>query len=111
MHSVMVVDDDPTLRRVVTSWVESFGYEATESESAADAVERLADEPVDIAVCDVTKSAKSGVWLASEIREHHPQTAIIMASRLRDVDVAVSSLRNDVVDYLLKPFDRARLGE
>jgi putative nucleotidyltransferase with HDIG domain len=34
-----------------------------------------------------------------------------MASQLRDVDVAIASLSNDVVDYLLKPFDRARLGE
>jgi putative nucleotidyltransferase with HDIG domain len=111
MHSVMVVDDDPTLRGVVTSWVESFGYRASEAESAEDAIGKLAAEPVDIAVCDVNKQAGGGVLLASHIRESQPQTAIIMASRVRDVDLAVSSLRNDVVDYLLKPFDRERLGE
>ena len=111
MHSVMVVDDDPTLRRVVTWWVESFGYESSAAESAEDAVEKLAEAPVDIAVCDVNKSASGGVWLASQIRELYPHTAIIMASRMRDVDVAISGLRNDVVDYLLKPFDRERLGE
>jgi len=111
MHSVMVVDDDPTLRGRVRSWVDSFGYESSEEESAEEAVERLADEPVDIAICDVNKPASRGVWLASQIRESHPHTAIIMASRVRDVDVAICSLRNDVVDYLLKPFDRERLGE
>jgi putative nucleotidyltransferase with HDIG domain len=111
MHSVMVVDDDPTLRRVVTSWVESFGYKSSEAESAEEAAQKLADEAVDIALCDVNRPASSGVLLASLIREYHPHTAIIMATRLRDVDVAISSLRNDVVDYLLKPFDRERLGE
>ena len=88
-----------------------FGYESSDAESAEDAIEKLAEAPVDIAVCDVNKSASGGVWLASQIRELHPHTAIIMASRMRDVDVAISGLRNDVVDYLLKPFDRERLGE
>ena len=111
MHSVMVVDDDPTLRRIVTAWVDSFGFQASEAESAEDAVNRLDDNPADIALCDVNISAEDGVWLASHIRDRYPHTAIIMASQARNVDVAISSLRNDVVDYLLKPFDRERLGE
>ncbi len=111
MHSVMVVDDDHTLRQIVTSWVDSFGYQSSEAESPEDALIRLHDEPADIALCDVNQPGQDGVWLATQIRERHPHTAIIMASRLRDVDVAISGLRNDVVDYLLKPFDRARLGE
>jgi putative nucleotidyltransferase with HDIG domain len=111
MHSVMVVDDDPTLRRIVTAWVDSFGFQSTEAESAEVAVNRLDDNPADIALCDVNLSAEDGVWLAAQIRERYPHTAIILASQARNVDVAVSNLRNDVVDYLLKPFDRARLGE
>ena len=111
MHSVMVVDDDHTLRQVVTSWVDSFGFQTSEAENAQVAMARLDDEPVDIAICDVNTSCQDGVRLAVEIRSHYPHTAIIMASQLRDVDVAISSLSNDVVDYLLKPFDRARLGE
>jgi putative nucleotidyltransferase with HDIG domain len=111
MHSVMVVDDDPTLRRIVTAWVDSFGFRASEAESADDALNRLDDNPVDIALCDVSICAEDGVWLASQIHDRHPHTAIIMASQARNVDVAISNLRNDVVDYLLKPFDRPRLGE
>jgi putative nucleotidyltransferase with HDIG domain len=111
MHSVLVVDDDETLRRTVTAWVDSFGYRSVEAESAEDALSRLDDTRVDIALCDVNVSAEDGVWLASQIRDHHPHTAIIMASQARNVDTAISALRNDVVDYLLKPFDRARLGE
>jgi putative nucleotidyltransferase with HDIG domain len=111
MHSVMVVDDDHTLRRIVTSWVDSFGFHPSEAENAQVAIDRLDDEPVDIAICDVNTSCQDGVRLAEEIRAQCPHTAIIMASQLRDVDVAIASLSNDVVDYLLKPFDRARLGE
>jgi response regulator RpfG family c-di-GMP phosphodiesterase len=111
MHSVLVVDDDHELRNTVTEWVDSFGYDVEEAASAEDALAALDASPADIALCDVSMAGKDGVWLAWRIREQFPQTAIIMASAVRDVETAVCSLRNDVVDYLLKPFDRDRLSE
>ena len=111
MHSVLVVDDDPSMRDILTLWVRSFGYNACESSSAEDALEHLADNPADVAICDVHMPGEDGVWLAAQIRERFPATAIVMATSGREVDVAVESLRNDVVDYLLKPFNRARLHE
>lgn len=111
MQSVLVVDDDRALRRAVASWVESVGYQARETDSAEEALEAMQDAPADIALCDIHMPGQDGVWLASRIRQRYPETAIIMATALRDSEAAVSSLRNDVVDYLLKPFDRARLLE
>ena len=51
------------------------------------------------------------IWLASRIRDRFPDTAVIVATASHDVEIAVASLRNQVVDYLLKPFDERRLGE
>jgi response regulator RpfG family c-di-GMP phosphodiesterase len=111
MPSVLVVDDDHTLRSVLSSWVHSFGYEVRQAENAAQALDTLAATPADVALCDIHMPGHDGVWLASQIRERHPRTAIIMATAARDMELAVSSLRTDVVDYLLKPFDHARLLE
>jgi response regulator RpfG family c-di-GMP phosphodiesterase len=111
MPSVLVVDDDHTLRSVLSSWVHSFGYEVRQAENAAQALDTLAATPADVALCDIHMPGRNGVWLASQIRERHPRTAIIMATAARDMELAVSSLRTDVVDYLLKPFDHARLLE
>ena len=111
MPSVLVVDDDHTLRSVLSSWVHSFGYEVRQAENAAEALDTLADTPADVALCDIHMPGRDGVWLASQIRERHPRTAIIMATAARDMELAVSTLRSDVVDYLLKPFDHARLLE
>jgi putative nucleotidyltransferase with HDIG domain len=110
-HSVLIVDDDPFLRLTVRQWVESFGMRTDQATSADEALERMHSEAADIAFCDVNMRNRSGIWLAGQIRERFPHTAIIMASAARDVDMALASLRNDVVDYLLKPFDRARLRE
>jgi putative nucleotidyltransferase with HDIG domain len=111
MHSVLVVDDDPSMRDILSLWVRSFGYDARESSSAEDALEHLASDPADVAICDVHMPGENGVWLAEQIRERFPATAIVMATSGREVDIAIDSLRNDVVDYLLKPFNRSRLHE
>jgi putative nucleotidyltransferase with HDIG domain len=111
MHSVLVVDDDHTLRGLVRSWVEAAGFRTREAEDAEQALAILDEDPAHIAVCDVNMPGWNGVWLAEQIRDRFPRTAIIMATAARDVDTAVASLRNQVVDYILKPFDRSRLSE
>ncbi len=111
MHSVLVVDDEPFLRDIATLWVRAAGYLAREAGSAEAALEELERTPADIALCDINMPGQDGIWLAARIRETHPTTAIVIATSLVDVETAIASLRNDVVDYLLKPFDRARLGE
>lgn len=111
MNSVLVIDDEESLRPVIRRWVDSEGYRAREADSAEEALYALEREPADIALCDVTLGGRDGIWLASQIRRLYPHTAIIMATGQNDMDTVVASLRNDVVDYLLKPFDRRRLAE
>jgi putative nucleotidyltransferase with HDIG domain len=111
MHSVLVVDDDVSLRPMLATWVNRFGFCAFEAPTAEDALEHLERTPADIALCDVNMPGRDGVWLAARIRERFPTTAVIMATSVDDAEIAVSTLSNDVVDYLLKPFDSSRLRE
>lgn len=111
MHTVLVVDDDPTLRGALSSWVQELGYDVRQAESAAVALDALATTPADIAFCDIHMPGEDGLWLARQIRDRYPSTAIIMATGAHDFEIAVTSLRSNIVDYLLKPFGRARLIE
>ena len=111
MNSVLVIDDEESLRTVVRRWVDASGFRAREADSANEALYAMEREAADIAICDVKMAGGDGVWLASQIRRHYPHTAIVMATGQNDLDTVVASLRNDVVDYLLKPFDRQRLVE
>jgi putative nucleotidyltransferase with HDIG domain len=96
---------------MLAAWVNHFGFWAVEAASAETALEHLERSPADIALCDVNMPGRNGVWLATQIRDRYPTTAVIMATSVDDADVAVSTLSNDVVDYLLKPFDSTRLHE
>ena len=112
MHSVLVVDDDQALRKTVASWIDSFGYKVQEATTRRGRLERdgaRAQQHRAVRRQHGRTRTASG-WrggCASVIR----RPPIILATALRDCETAVSSLRNDVVDYLLKPFDRIRLLE
>jgi putative nucleotidyltransferase with HDIG domain len=111
LPSVLLVDNDRLTRETVRSWIDALGFMTCEAGNADHALEALHEQPCGIAVCDVSTPERSGVWLAAQIRERFPDIAVIMATAARDIETAVASLRNQVVDYLLKPFDRARLHE
>ena len=110
--SVLIVDNEPALRKQIRAWAETAGYRVREAASALSALSCLDEDVCEIAICDVRlKRDHGGVWLASQIRDRHPDTAVIMVTASHEVEIAVASLRNQVVDYLLKPFDEGRLGE
>ena len=95
------------------SWAEALDYHVRVTDSTAGALAALEEAVSDIAICDVPPGGRrrTDVLLASLIRERFPDTAVIMATAARDIEVAVASLSNQVVDYLLKPFDERRFGE
>ena len=95
------------------AWAQALGYVARDAATAGRALAALAEHPSAIAVCDVRLGGgrRNGLWLASQIRDRFPDTAVIMATGVYEVEIAVASLRNQVVDYLLKPFDERRFHE
>ena len=71
----------------------------------------LSAAPAAVALCDLRMPGHDGLWLADQLRREHPDTAVIIATGVNDVGAAVESLRQGVVDYLTKPFERDRLCE
>jgi response regulator RpfG family c-di-GMP phosphodiesterase len=108
---VLVVDDEDSVRLLLVRWLEAVGHAVVSVRGAAEALRRLEAEPVAVAVCDVRMPGHDGVWLAGRIRERFPETAVIIASGVQDVEVTVESMRHGVLDYLVKPFDRDRLRD
>jgi putative two-component system response regulator len=111
MPSVLVVDDESGIREVIARWLSGGGYAVSTAASASEALDRVHATPPAVALCDIRMPGRDGLWLASQIRQDAPDTAVIMATGVQDVGSAVTSLRQGVVDYLTKPFGRDRLRE
>ena len=109
--SVLVVDDERGVRELMARWLASGGYDVRTAATADEALQRIHDQPPAVALCDIRMPGHDGLWLAHQIRHDAPETAVIMATGVPDVGSAVTSLRQGVIDYLMKPFGRDRLRE
>jgi putative nucleotidyltransferase with HDIG domain len=108
-RAVLVVDDEASVRNLMRRWLESRGYVVSLAADAAQALQVLSASPTAVAVCDVRLPGHDGLWLADQLRREYPDTAVIIATGVNDVDAALEGLRQGVVDFLTKPFDRQRL--
>jgi DNA-binding NtrC family response regulator len=107
--TILVVDDEDGVRRLLTHWITSLGYTAKSAGDAATAVDLLNSTQVHVAVCDIRMPGHDGVWLIDHIRKEHPHTAIVIATGLPDMAPAVT-LQSGVAGYLVKPFHRHDLA-
>jgi response regulator RpfG family c-di-GMP phosphodiesterase len=110
MEPVLVVDDEPNIRALLRHWVGVFGYEPVEAGDADHALTLMNDAKVGVAVCDVRMPGHDGLWLTGQIRDKHPETAVILASGMDDGTIASRGTELGAIDYLVKPFGTERLA-
>lgn len=111
LRSVLIVDDEPGVRHLMRRWLESRGYQVAVASGADNALELMAAAPTAVALCDLRMPGHDGAWLADRLRSEHPDTAVIIATGATDLGASLDGLRQSVVDYLTKPFERERLCE
>jgi DNA-binding NtrC family response regulator len=106
MSAVLIVDDDPRIREILARWLAAAGYETQEASDAETALPLLTAGHAGIALCDVAMPGRGGLWLVERAREECPSVAVVLATGMENVHPSIS-LGGNVVDYLIKPFERA----
>jgi DNA-binding NtrC family response regulator len=106
VSTVLIVDDDARIREVLSRWLTAAGYETAEAGDAESALEILHTGESDVVLCDVAMPGRGGLWLVERARAEHPAVAIVLATGVDNVHPSIS-LGGNVVDYLIKPFERA----
>ena len=103
--SVLVVEDDPTLREALCDTLELAGYSVSSASDGEDALTKLSEESVGMVVSDVQMRPMNGHELLARIKSSHPQTPVLLMTAYGNIEKAVSAMRNGAVDYLAKPFE------
>jgi DNA-binding NtrC family response regulator len=106
---VLVVDDDPSLRRLVSHWLSRAGYEVEEAANGAAALRLLAHVIPDVLLMDVEMPGKSGVDTLKALRKREPHLPVVMLTADTGVDTVVASMQLGAYDYLNKPPQKQRL--
>jgi two-component system, OmpR family, KDP operon response regulator KdpE len=100
---VLVVDDEPEIRRFLRATLRANRYEVVEAESGAGALEELARFSPDFVILDLGLPDMDGVDVTRRIREGSPAPVIILSVRDRERD-KILALDAGADDYLTKPF-------
>ena len=104
MATVLVVDDEIVIRRVLRRLLEKQGHEVLEAEDGLQALELMEGKEVQLAIVDLMMPRMDGFELLRELERSHPETAAIVISGVHN-QLADAAERFDVLAALGKPFE------
>ena len=109
---ILIVDDEKTIRTVLSEALLAHGYEVTEAANSQEALSMLARETFDLALLDLKlPGSMDGMGLLQHIQSHTPYTVVIMLTAYATLDSAVAALRQGASDYLTKPASISQIIE
>ena len=102
---ILVVDDEPSHRRMIEAVLEAEGYEIKQAESGQTAIAAVEDRFFDLVIMDIRMPKVGGIEALKKIKEISPGIPVIIMTAYASVDTAVEALKSDAYDYLTKPLD------
>src|SRR6201997_3130871 len=107
---ILVVDDEDSIREIVSSMLSSANYQGRQAASALEALALLdSGEEFELMLSDLMMAGMDGIGLLERTKERYPDMPVVMVTAVHDISVALTAIRNGAYDYLLKPFEREQL--
>lgn len=107
--SVLIVDDEPIIRRSLSLCLELEGHRVRAVGNIADALDQAERDVFDLAFVDLRLGTQSGLDLIPALLRLRPETRIVVITAYATVDTAVEAMRRGAWDYLPKPFEPAQV--
>ena len=104
LRHVLVVDDEESLRHMLTVLLKREGYDATAVASGEQALAELEQRPYDVVLSDIRMPKLGGLELVDEIKKRNLPTTVILMSAFGNIDVAIEAMKRGAYDYVSKPF-------
>ena len=109
MASILVVDDDRNICRVLKDLLEKEGFKVLTASDVDTALPIIDEQELDLIVTDLKMPGKSGMELLSYGQRRKPNVPIIMITAYGNVEAAVAAIKKGAYDFITKPFDENEL--
>ena len=110
-RSILVVDDEPSIRKVLAAQLKRVGYGVTAAADGAEALSLLSERPFDLVISDLQMPGVDGMALLEHCRANLPALPVILITAHGTVDTAVEAIKLGAHDYITKPFDQHELRD
>ncbi len=106
---ILVVDDEESLREVLSEVLTDDGYNVDTAETGDKALEMFDQGNYHLVISDIRMPGMSGIELLEKIKERSTETQVIIITSHASLDTALTALRTGAYDYLIKPFEDLEL--
>ncbi len=103
--SILVVDDEEALRTVLSSELNSEGYEVRTAADGDEAINELGKAVFDLVLLDIKMPRTNGFEVLKFIKEKQPKTKVVMLTGFADLKNAIESKKLGADDFVSKPYD------
>ena len=108
---ILLVDDDPSLKRLLAMRLEAEHYRVRTANDGQEALRELTVQDIDLVVSDLRMDGMDGIELFEEIQRQHPGMPVIIITAQGSISDAVSATQKGVFGFLTKPVDKTELFE
>jgi len=108
--SILVVDDEFSVRDSLYNWFRKDGFEVLAAENATEALKTMQDHAFDVVFLDIKMPGMDGMELQEHIHRIDPEIAVIMITAFASVETAVRALKAGAFDYVTKPIEPDELS-
>jgi len=109
MSKILVIDDEPAIRKALKEILEYESFEVTDVEDGASALKLVEKEIFDLIFCDIKMPRMDGIEVLAKIREKGIETPIVIMTGHGTVETAVEALKKGAYDFIQKPLDLNRI--
>jgi DNA-binding NtrC family response regulator len=109
MATILIVDDDQNIRRVLAGLLREAGHSTLEAPDVEGALMVIREEIIDAIISDLKMPGKSGLDLLAANRRLKPSVPVIMVTAHGDIETAVTAMKRGAYDFITKPFDEEEL--
>ena len=102
---LLIVDDEAAIRKLLRQKLSREGYMCEEADTAEQTLNKLRSSPTQLVILDIKMPGKSGIDLLPEIKASYPETGVIMATAVAEIDIAIQCMKQGAYDYISKPFN------
>ncbi|MGH7233373.1 MAG: sigma-54-dependent transcriptional regulator [Nitrospiraceae bacterium] len=110
-RSVLIVDDEPSMRVALTEALRRNGYGVTQAIDGQNALDQLSNCKPWLVLTDLKMPRVGGIALVKEIKKRSPQTRVVIMTAYGTVETAVEAMKHGAADFILKPFATEHLEQ
>ena len=101
---ILVVDDEQSVRTVLSQVLQEDGYSVSEAVNAEEALVFMDKAPFSLVITDIVMPGMTGIELLEKIKQLYPETQVIIMTSYASLETAITALRYGAYDYFFKPF-------